>query len=123
MSIKLLDLNSTIKFIPESLDNAKDEKPLVIYLKTLDWFESLEASELVTIVQGEGDKQIIDINTDDRAKWFEFVTEKIAKIDNGGEELPVTIETIRALPKLIGLELVKKIISLSQGLEEAQEKK
>lgn len=123
MSIKLLDLNSTIKFIPESLDNAKDEKPLVIYLKTLDWFESLEASELVTIVQGEGDKQIIDINTDDRAKWFEFVTEKIAKIDNGGEELPVTIETIRTLPKLIGFELVKKIISLSQGLEEAQEKK
>jgi len=123
MSIKLLDLDAVIKFVPESMDNAEDENPLVIHLKTLDWFESLEASELVTIIKGEDDKTIVDINTSDRDKWFEFVVGKITKIDNGGKELPVTIKTIRSLPKLIGLELVKKVIDLSQGLEETQEKK
>lgn len=115
MGIELLNLDEPIEFKP--LNQPESEKPLIIYIKPLEWFDLLEGQKLYRETGvGPDSNPTVEINTEDRDKWYRYIADRLAGITNNGEELEVTAELIHRLPPLVGIELVTKIFSLLRGV-------
>lgn len=122
MGIELLNLDKPIKFVPKN--QPKSSRPFTIYIRPLEWMDMMDGQDLY---QQRGvdkdDNPIVNINTGDRELWYEFISKRITKITNEGISLPVSTDTIRRLPPLVGLELMTKVFTLMQGVKPKQAKK
>lgn len=79
--IELIDLEATIKFIPES--EKKSKKPTTFYIKPPTWRGSIKKAGLYNLKQDGGKNKLTPI-PDDQA-WFDYVVSRIDHIDNVGD--------------------------------------
>ena len=122
MGIELLNVDKPVKFIPKNQPGST--KPFTIWIRPLEWMDMLEGQDLYqqTGTDAKG-HPIVNIETANRERWYKYIAERITKMTNEGKAMKVTPDTIRRLPPLIGLELVMKVFSMTQGVKPKQTKK
>jgi hypothetical protein len=112
--IELIDLEATIKFIPES--EKKSKAPTTFYIKPVTWRDSLAMQKLFKLK--DGSKVDMEAVQNDEA-WFDYVISRIDRIDNV-RDLPVS-DVLSRLPASIGSELFLFIMENTR-LNEVQSK-